>query len=81
MFGATKPSPRLFDAALLELGLPAKEVLFVDDGPEIVRGALAYGLDAWLLKRDGDPEPAPPGLPLIRRLQEVLDHFMSSGVG
>ena len=46
--GARKPDPLAYTAAVDRLGLPAGEVLFVDDLPENVEGAEAAGLPAVL---------------------------------
>lgn len=43
--GVKKPDPRAFEIALERLGLPAAEVLFVDDHPDNVAAAAALGLD------------------------------------
>jgi len=39
-----KPDPRAFELALLQLALPAAEVLFVDDQPHNLEGAAAVGI-------------------------------------
>jgi putative hydrolase of the HAD superfamily len=46
--GARKPDPVAYTAAVARLGLPAGEVLFVDDLPENVIGASSAGLPAVL---------------------------------
>src|SRR5262249_41006128 len=52
--GATKPDPRVFEAALALLGLPADRVLHVGDDPvNDVQGARAAGIRALLLDRSG----------------------------
>lgn len=43
--GILKPDPRAFEQALHELGVAAADVVFVDDQPRNVAGAVAYGLE------------------------------------
>jgi putative hydrolase of the HAD superfamily len=67
---AAKPDARLFHAAAHRLRAPAGEVLHVgDDVDADVHGALAAGFRAMLLAAGG--EPAPPGVPVIRRLGDL----------
>ena len=42
--GLSKPDPRIFRLCLERLGLPAPDVLFVDDRADNVEGAAAVGL-------------------------------------
>ncbi len=49
--GALKPEPAIFEAALRGLGSPAGAATFADDRPELVAGARALGLDAFLVDR------------------------------
>jgi FMN phosphatase YigB (HAD superfamily) len=60
--GWRKPRPDIFARALDEMGLDAKDCLFVGDRPEIdVAGAKGMGMAAaWL---NVDRAPLPPGLP------------------
>ncbi len=44
--GILKPDPRAFERAVDIIGVAAERVLFVDDQPLNVDGALSYGLDA-----------------------------------
>ena len=41
-----KPSREIFDAAAAEIGIPTEEILFVDDSPVNVEGALKAGWQA-----------------------------------
>lgn len=41
--GVRKPSRRIFDIALGELGVGAHETLFIDDTPDMVEAAKSYG--------------------------------------
>ncbi len=45
-FGAMKPDPRFFMAAIDSAGCPANEIFFTDDRPEHVQGAKSCGIDA-----------------------------------
>jgi putative hydrolase of the HAD superfamily len=46
--GAVKPEARAFDAAVHELGHPREHILFIDDRPANVEGAIDSGLRAVL---------------------------------
>jgi putative hydrolase of the HAD superfamily len=46
--GAVKPDARAFDAAVHELGHPREHILFIDDRPANVEGAIDSGLRAVL---------------------------------
>ena len=43
-----KPSPEIYQEAVRRIGLPAGEILFIDDNRENVEGARAVGLQARL---------------------------------
>ena len=70
--GARKPDPAIFELALGIAQVPARETVHVGDSPaEDVAGARAAGIDAVLLRRtDLSPSP-PPGVTVIRTLQEL----------
>jgi putative hydrolase of the HAD superfamily len=74
--GAAKPDARLFSAALRVAGAAPGEALHAGDDVEAdVRGALAAGLRAVLIARDGAPEAVPAGvtvLPSLARLHELV---------
>lgn len=53
MQGCVKPDPGMFDPALRELGVAPADVLFVDDGPDLVEAARGMGFQALLMDRDG----------------------------
>ncbi|HLZ69417.1 MAG TPA: HAD-IA family hydrolase [Dehalococcoidia bacterium] len=53
--GCLKPDAAIFELAAREIGLPPRQLLFVDDEPEYVDGARAAGLGAVLIARDGPP--------------------------
>ncbi|HXG62783.1 MAG TPA: HAD-IA family hydrolase [Planctomycetota bacterium] len=68
--GARKPDPRIFREALARAGVAAAEALHVGDlADEDVEGALAAGLRAVLLDREGTA--AADGIPTIRSLAEL----------
>jgi putative hydrolase of the HAD superfamily len=70
--GHAKPSPAIFEHALALAGVPAGAALHAGDSPDAdVAGALAAGLRAVLVVRDGALRPAPPGVPSIRSLAEL----------
>ncbi len=48
--GVEKPDPKAYSILLDKLGLPAKDVVFIDDRPENVEQAKKYGLDAILFE-------------------------------
>lgn len=69
-YGATKPSPSLFGAAVQALGVSAGTILHVGDSEgEDYLGAVRSGLNAVLLQRGG--ASAPKGIPVIRSLQDL----------
>ena len=51
--GVRKPGAAIFELALERLGLPAEEVLFLDDYPGNVAAARALGMTALLVDGDG----------------------------
>lgn len=58
--GFLKPDPRSYAAAIEALGVAPEEIVFVDDQPANVRGALNVGLDArWFDLTDPDASYAP----------------------
>ena len=68
--GTVKPDPRIFEAALRALGVPARSVLHVGDSPrEDEAGARAAGLHAVLLDRDGRH----PGVSPDARITSLLE--------
>lgn len=48
--GVEKPAPQAYERLLAELQLPPAEVIFIDDLPENVEGALKMGIDAILFQ-------------------------------
>jgi putative hydrolase of the HAD superfamily len=69
--GVSKPSPRLFAAALELVGAEPGATIHVGDSlAEDVEGALAAGLNAAWLQRHGTEEP-PPGVQAISSLDQL----------
>jgi putative hydrolase of the HAD superfamily len=68
-----KPHRSIFEEALRLAGVGPEEALMVGDSLAAdVRGALAAGLGAVLLRRSGDIPPGVPlGVPVIRTLGEL----------
>lgn len=68
-----KPHRSIFDAALRDAGVEASEALMVGDSLHAdVHGALAAGLRAVWLRRDGAvPSDRPAHVPVIQRLHEL----------
>ena len=50
--GIEKPDLKAYELLLIELNLPAKEVIFIDDRPENIEAAKAVGLDAILFQSE-----------------------------
>ena len=47
--GARKPDPEPYRVAIDQMGLPAEEIVFIDDNPTYVRGGVKAGLRSVLL--------------------------------
>jgi putative hydrolase of the HAD superfamily len=71
--GFLKPHPSIFEEALSRAGVEAAASLMVGDSLKAdVRGALAAGMRAVLLRRSGEvPEDVPAGVPVIGSLTEL----------
>lgn len=70
-----KPHRAPFDRAVDALGVHAADALFVGDDPHWdVLGAEQAGLRSLLLAPSGREAGAPPNVPILRNLREVLDH-------
>jgi putative hydrolase of the HAD superfamily len=71
--GEAKPAGAMFRAALAQAGARPDEALHVGDSPEHdVAGALAIGMRAVLVDRDGRAGPQPPGVPAVPDLTGTL---------
>jgi putative hydrolase of the HAD superfamily len=69
--GHAKPDRAIFDYALALAGAPPEAALHAGDSVEAdVEGALAAGLRAVLVARDGAAD-APDGVPVVRSLAEL----------
>jgi putative hydrolase of the HAD superfamily len=69
--GHAKPDRAIFDYALALVGAPPEAALHAGDSVEAdVEGALAAGLRAVLVARDGAAD-APDGVPVVRSLAEL----------
>jgi putative hydrolase of the HAD superfamily len=69
--GHAKPDRAIFEHALGLAGAAPETALHAGDTLEAdVEGALAAGLRAVLVARDGSPD-APPGVPVVRSLAEL----------
>jgi FMN phosphatase YigB (HAD superfamily) len=74
---ASKPDPRIYQAALDELGVGAADAVFVDDQTAFCDGARAVGIDTRLIVRaDATPNegfaPSTNGHTVITGLAELL---------
>jgi putative hydrolase of the HAD superfamily len=71
--GWTKPHPTIFRAALDVLGIEAPEAVMVGDSVEDdVEGAIAVGMRAFLIDREGRYPGAPSRLPDLWQLPSAL---------
>ena len=57
LVGVNKPDPRIFRIALGRIGLPAEQVFFVDDWPDIIHAAIGLGMRGAVIER-GEERPA-----------------------
>ena len=72
VFGASKPSPRIFEEALRKAGIKAHEAVHIGDSVEDdVKGALGIGMKAILIDRSSEPRKH-HNVPTIRSLIELL---------
>lgn len=69
--GCCKPDPRIYAAAERDLGVKPAQILFVDDLPANVEGALRCGWQAVWLNRD-NAQPPRPDLRTARDLRALL---------
>ena len=77
--GAVKPDPKMFDAALSQLGAAPSECLFADDSPNNVRAAVRAGLHGVQFSRPEFPAKALWDGPVARDFGE-LDRLIREGV-
>jgi putative hydrolase of the HAD superfamily len=70
--GAAKPSARIFEHALDQLGMAADAALFVDDNAGYCVGAAGLGLTAvQIIRGEMDGKAPAAGLTVVRSLPEV----------
>ncbi|HWL90236.1 MAG TPA: HAD-IA family hydrolase [Actinomycetota bacterium] len=71
--GIMKPDPRIYQEALHRLGdVSPGLAVFVDDQPAYCDGAVALGIETFLIDRSGDGTPDLNGHRVIRDLQALL---------
>lgn len=75
--GCCKPDPRIYAAAERDLGVEPSRILFVDDLPANVEGALRCGWQAVWLNRAGDQPSVLPSR-TIRDLRELTSRYCAS---
>jgi putative hydrolase of the HAD superfamily len=75
--GYMKPHRSIFDAALAQAGVEARDAVMVGDSlKHDIDGARAAGLRAVLLRRSGEVPPGlPPDLPVITTLADLDAHL------
>jgi HAD superfamily hydrolase (TIGR01549 family) len=75
--GYMKPHRSIFDAALAQAGVEARDAVMVGDSlKHDIDGARAAGLGAVLLRRSGEVPPGlPPDVPVITTLAELDAHL------
>jgi putative hydrolase of the HAD superfamily len=80
--GQMKPHPALFQRALDDLGVsPLEAVMVGDDLRADVGGALAAGMRAiWVRRPPERPDPAPPGVSDVTRMDQVLPALERMGL-
>lgn len=74
--GFTKPDPRIFQVALMQLQLDPREAVFVGDSlPRDMEGAKGLGMPhIWLVSdHSGTAVPCCPGDPMIRSLADLRE--------
>ena len=72
VFGASKPSPKIFTEALQKSGVAPEEAVHIGDSYEDdIKGAHGVGMKAILIERT--PKRHFPHIPIIRDLKELLD--------
>jgi putative hydrolase of the HAD superfamily len=67
--GCWKPAEPIYAAAIEKTGLPAENLLFIDDVPEYVKKAQEMGMAGAVINRVNINEI--PGIPTINNLHEV----------
>ena len=71
--GYMKPHPSIFEAALAQAGVSARESLMVGDSmAHDIEGARRAGMRGVLVHRSGPPLPEVHGVPVVTNLGELL---------
>jgi putative hydrolase of the HAD superfamily len=76
LVGVSKPDARIFEIALEDLGVQAKDSLFIDDMEENVFAAEELGFASFLIDRKG--EYTDSNCQRIESLGEVLTHLLGN---
>ena len=77
--GVFKPHPKMYEHALGQMGLPAQETIFVDDGMDNLLGAAAQGIQPVLITREPELQEKCQGqtqfvqVDTLAELVEILD--------
>ena len=78
--GYMKPHPSIFEAALTLAGVAAGEALMVGDSlAHDIEGARRAGMRGVLVHRSDGPVAAPPDVPVVRDLSELLGWITGGG--
>ena len=67
--GCMKPDPEIYHTAIEKLGVPAEEILFVDDMPENVRTSHKLSMCGVVIDREATERET--GLDYISNLYEI----------
>ena len=73
--GYSKPNPLIFERALSELRVSARNTIMVGDEPADVLGAKALGIRPILIARNAFAESLMKDIIVIRSLKEILHHI------
>ena len=71
--GGFKPDERVYITAIEKIGLPAENLLFVDDYPEYARKARQMGMTALVISRDEKRDSSE--IPVINSLEELENYL------
>ena len=71
--GCFKPNPRMFQAALSKMGLPAQECVFIDDVARNLEGAAKVGIQPVQIRVKPDADPCPQGMASIGKISGILE--------
>jgi len=71
--GGFKPDERVYTTAIEKTGLPAEDLLFIDDYLEYAQKARQMGMTALVISRDAQQHPSE--IPVINSLEEVKNYL------